>query len=744
MGYERVDLVEGRGQFARRGGILDIFPMTAHRPARLEFFDDEVDSIRRFNITTQRSEEKAGELVIYPARELIVRDDTREKARLAADKEYLAQRRKLGKKGEQGALRQLQEKFGELLEDFDGYFSGIEQFLPYFYNETITLLDYLPDRSPIFIDEPSRVKEVVEEVLRERAETYADLLAKGKLLPSQFLTYAGWEHLQAGFASHITIYSSLLPRQPGFVKPEQMINFPGKSVPSFMGNLGLLAGEMRQWHASGYAVVVLVSSQLRAQQLLLALRDYNIDAFYANSLEGHVRAGNVVISNGSLLAGFELPGCRLVVLTESEVYGQRKKPRREWRRSDRLAPFVDIKAGDYVVHVNHGIGRYLGVTPLTIQGIQKEYLLVKFAGEDKLYVPVDQVGLIQKYLGSEGEAPRLSRLGGGEWNRAKGKVKEAVREMASDLLALYAARETVKGHAFGKDTVWQREFEDAFPFEETPDQLRAVDEIKFDMERTRPMDRLLCGDVGYGKTEVALRAVFKAVMEGKQVAVLAPTTILAQQHYNTFRERLAGYPVVVDVLSRFRTTREQRQVLQELERGTVDIVIGTHRLLQEDVRFKDLGLLVVDEEQRFGVAHKERLKIISKNVDVVTLSATPIPRTLHMSLVGMRDTSILETPPENRYPVQTYVLEEDPVLIREAICREMGRGGQVFFVYNRIFDMERVSLWLQGLVPEARIAIAHGQIKEDELERVMLDFMNHEYDVLVCTTIIENGLDIPN
>ncbi|MDD4238531.1 MAG: transcription-repair coupling factor [Desulfotomaculaceae bacterium] len=744
IGYERVDLVEERGQFARRGGILDIFPMTAHRPARLEFFDDEVDSIRRFNIATQRSEEKVNELVIYPARELIISDAAWEKARHMVEKEYRAQCRKLEKMGERGALQQLQERFGELLEGFGGYFSGIEQFLPYFYPKTVTLLEYLPGQIPIFMDDPSRVTEVVEAVLKERADTYADLLAKGKLLPSQFLTYAGWEHLQAGLASHTAIYSSLLPRQPEFIKPEQIINFPGKSVPAFLGNLELLAGEIRHWRLSGYAVVVLVSSQLRAQQLLVSLRDYNIDAFYANSLEGHVRAGNVVISNGNPVAGFELPGCRLVVLTESEVYGQRKKPRREWKQSDRLAPFVDIKTGDYVVHVNHGIGRYLGVTPLTIQGIQKEYLLVKFAGEDKLYVPVDQVGLIQKYLGSEGEAPRLSRLGGGEWARAKGKVKEAVREMAHELLALYADRETVKGHAFGMDTVWQREFEDAFPFEETPDQLRAADEIKSDMENPRPMDRLLCGDVGYGKTEVALRAVFKAVMEGKQVAVLAPTTILAQQHYNTFQERLAGYPVVVEVLSRFRATREQRKVLQELERGTVDIVIGTHRLLQEDVRFKDLGLLVVDEEQRFGVAHKERLKVLSKSVDVVTLSATPIPRTLHMSLVGMRDTSILETPPENRYPVQTYVLEEDPVLIREAIRREMGRGGQVFFVYNRIFDMERVSLWLQGLVPEARIAIAHGQIKEDELERVMLDFMSHEYDVMVCTTIIENGLDIPN
>ncbi|HOV80861.1 MAG TPA: transcription-repair coupling factor, partial [Bacillota bacterium] len=406
--------------------------------------------------------------------------------------------------------------------------------------------------------------------------------------------------------------------------------------------------------------------------------------------------------------------------------------------------FVELKVGDYVVHVNHGIGRYLGVVPLAIGGIRKEYLLVQYAGEDKLYVPVDQVGLIQKYLGGEGDAPRLSRLGGGDWARVKGRVKDAVRDMAGELLALYAARETMKGHSFGPDTVWQREFEDTFPYEETPDQLRATEEVKADMESNKPMDRLLCGDVGYGKTEVALRAAFKAVVDGKQVAVLVPTTILAQQHYNTFQERLAGFPVKVEVLSRFRTLREQRRVVEGLERGTVDIVIGTHRLIQDDVRFKNLGLLVVDEEQRFGVAHKERLKMLRKNVDVLTLSATPIPRTLHMSLAGVRDTSILETPPEDRYPVQTYVVEEDPVLIREAIRRELNRGGQVFFVYNRIMDLERVAMWLQELVPEARIAVAHGQVKDDELEQVMLDFIGRQYDLLVCTTIIENGLDISN
>ncbi|MDD4169641.1 MAG: transcription-repair coupling factor, partial [Desulfotomaculaceae bacterium] len=494
----------------------------------------------------------------------------------------------------------------------------------------------------------------------------------------------------------------------------------------------------------GYAIVLLVSGHQRQQQLLSDLIDCKIDAFYTGSLEGHVRAGNVAIAAGNLEGGFEFPFCRLVVLTEFDIYGQRKKLRRERKRYERLTPFVDMKVGDHIVHVNYGIGRYLGVVPLTIGGIQKEYLLVKYAGEDKLYVPVDQVGLIQKYLGSEGESPRLSRLGGGEWTRVKSRVKEAVREMAQDLLALYAARETVQGYAFGPDTVWQKEFEEAFPYEETPDQTRAVEDIKADMERSRPMDRLLCGDVGYGKTEVAMRAAFKAVMEGKQVAILVPTTILAQQHYNTFQQRLARYPVNVDVLSRFRTAREQRQVKLGLELGSIDIVIGTHRLVQEDVRFKDLGLLVIDEEQRFGVAHKERLKYISKNVDVLTLSATPIPRTLHMSLVGLRDTSILETPPKDRYPIQTYVMDEDPVLFREAIRRELGRGGQVFFVYNRVLDMERTAMWLQELVPEASIAIAHGQMKEDDLEQVMLDFLNGKFGVLVCTTIIENGLDISN
>ncbi len=744
MGYERLELVEERGQFALRGGILDVYPMTAHRPFRLEFFDDELDSIRRFNAATQRSEENVRTFTLYPARELVVAGQRRDGARRALVKEYNEQAAKLKRLADPGPARRLSEKFNEVIENFSGYFNDIEHYLPFFYTEIVTIIDYLPAETPVFLSEPARIRDIIDAAQRERAETCADLLGQGRLLPAQCRDDIGWEQMNKALAGRRTIYSSLLPRQMGLIKPRNIVNFPGKTMSGFMGNIGMLAQEIRRWRKAGSAVVLLVSGSQRQQQLIAALRDEQIDAFYAASLEGRLRGGNVAVTPGALAGGFEFPACGLVLVTENDIYGQRRRPRKEWKQADRLAPFVDIKAGDYVVHVNHGIGRYLGITPLTIDGIQKEYLLLKYTGEDKLYVPVDQVGLIQKYLGGEGEAPRLSRLGGAEWARAKGRVREAVREMAGDLLALYASRETTIGHRFGKDTVWQKQFEESFPYEETPDQLRAIEEIKADMEQPKPMDRLLCGDVGYGKTEVALRAAFKAVNDSKQVAILAPTTILAQQHYNTCLERMAGYPIKIEVLSRFRTPAEQRRVLRGLARGTVDVVIGTHRLLQGDVHFKDLGLLIVDEEQRFGVAHKEQLKMLSKGVDVLTLSATPIPRTLHMSLVGIRDTSILETPPEDRYPVQTFVLEEDPILIKEAIHREMSRSGQVFFVYNRVADLDRVAAWVKSLVPEARIAAAHGQMREEDLEQAMLDFLNREYDVLISTTIIENGLDLPN
>lgn len=746
-GYEQTELVELRGQFSSRGGILDVFPVTFERPVRIEFFDDEVDSIRFFDPESQRSEQNVNSVSFGPATELIVNDEVRMRALEMLETEYRSQLKKITR----AAPAEVKARQAELAQNIisqlaaGGFSVEWEQFLPYFYSRSSTLLDYLPPQSIVAVNDPIRAKEIVESIQKEREQTWTDLLATGKILPGQFNNYVDWSRLSAGLAHRRVIYVSLLPRQPKDVHPENVVNFATRGMQTFLGRLDMLAGAVRHYKKMGYAVVLLVNTAERARQLQEYLRDAQIDAFYVHPLVREVRPGNVVVSLGRLANGFELISGKLAIITENEIYGELRSPRRErYRKAKQTVPFADLKAGDYVVHVNHGIGRYQGVVSLSIGGVQKDYLLIQYAGEDKLYVPTDQIGLIQKYLGTEGAAPKLSRLGGNEWARVKGRVKEAVREMAEELLALYAARQKLPGHAFAPDTVWQKEFEANFPYEETPDQLRAIEEVKADMERPRPMDRLLCGDVGYGKTEIALRAAFKAVVEGKQVAVLVPTTILAQQHFLTFRERFAGFPVTVEMLSRFRSPKEQRQVIAGIREGKVDIVIGTHRLVQEDVTFKDLGLVVVDEEQRFGVAHKERLKQLRQDVDVLTLTATPIPRTLHMSLIGVRDTSLLETPPENRFPVQTYVLEEDPVLIREAIRRELGRGGQVFFVYNRVIDLDRVAAWLQGQVPEARLAIAHGQMREDDLEQVMMDFVEGLYDILVCTTIIENGLDIPN
>ena len=786
MGYERVALVEGRGQFAVRGGIVDLFPPTANRPVRLEFFDDEIDSIRIFNVDNQRSADNQKMVVIFPAREMIAPDGARwAKAVPRLEQEYRKQLDRLERSGSAEARRRLQETVGQLLsliEDFaalpetpheaarrsalgpapsvgaagkgetgrplpeGGYAGGMEQFLPFLYPDSATLFNYLPAGSLVYVDDPVRVAEVALNLGRERIALNSERLAKGWILPGQAQPPLDWDRLTAELAARQVLAGSLLPRQSEWLKPGQTVPLSGRGVPNFLGKIDLLARTIKEWQREGYAVVAVVSGQERGNQLQTVLQDYQIDAFYTASLQGRVRAGNVALTPGRLKEGFQLTSCRLAVVAETDVFNRPKgyAAKKKQPEGQRLAPFVDLKSGDYVVHLQHGIGRYAGIVSLTVGEILREYLLIQYAAEDKLYVPVEQVGLVQKYLGSEGNAPRLSRLGGGDWNRVKTRVKEAVREIAGELLTLYAARETVPGFAFGPDTVWQAEFEAAFPYEETADQLKAVAEVKADMERPNPMDRLLCGDVGYGKTEVALRAAFKAAMESKQTAVLAPTTILAQQHYNTFRERLSAYPVRVEVLSRFRSPKEQRLILKDLAQGAVDILIGTHRLIQEDVRFKDLGLLIIDEEQRFGVAHKEKLKFFRKNVDVLTLSATPIPRTLHMSLVGLRDTSLLETPPQGRYPVQTYVLDEDPILFREAIRKEIGRGGQVFFVYNRIMDMAQVALWLQDLAPEARIAMAHGKMREDDLEQVMQEFLEREHDVLVCTTIIENGLDLAN
>lgn len=745
LGYKRVDLIEGKGQFSVRGGIVDIFPL-AGEPLRFEFFDDEVDSIRIFDIETQKSIEKIFETIITPAKEVLFNDDINLiRENIFNDLNNQLKKLKRAKKLE--TYDRLREKVEGFLEEIDnGINDHLEGWLAYLYPEARTLLDYLPPKSMILIDEPKRSFDQIKLIEREHTEIYLNLLESGRILPGQMRGFINQEDLILSLANYPGAAFSLLPKQPNKFSPKAIINLQSKSIPAFNGKVDLLLEEIKEWRRQDYSVVLVISNQERCQNTRKALLENGIEAVIYDSFENTIVPGQVAIIEGLLENGFDVPQIKLIILTDWELFGKKKSlkiPSKSSRQSN-LAIFSDLKIGDFVVHINHGIGKYLGVEKLEIGGVHKDYLVLKYAGEDKLYITTDQVGSIQKYLGAEAQPPKLYKLGGNDWIKVKSRVKASIQDMAQDLLALYAVREKLSGFSFSPDTIWQKEFDDAFPYEETPDQLKSIEEIKRDMEKTKPMDRLLCGDVGYGKTEVAIRAAFKAIMDGKQVAVLVPTTILAQQHFNTFKERFADYPIKIEMLSRFRSPKEQKISIQNAAIGMVDVIIGTHRIIQGDVKFKDLGLLIIDEEQRFGVAHKEKLKQLKKNIDVLTLTATPIPRTLHMSLVGVRDMSVLETPPEDRFPVQTFVVEFNYEVIRDVIRREINRGGQVYFVHNKIMDLEKILSNLETLIPEARIAVAHGRMKEDKLEAIMLAFMEGEYDVLLCTTIIETGLDIPN
>jgi transcription-repair coupling factor (superfamily II helicase) len=595
------------------------------------------------------------------------------------------------------------------------------------------------------LDELGRVQEVSKQLENEEAEWHLALLQKGEMVNGVPLALS-YEELNQRRKQKV-LYMTLFLRHHGHVQPQNIVNLTCRSMQNFHGQIHVLKQESERWRKSQFATVILASNQERARKMENVLADYDIDAHLVDRSTPPV-PGQIHIVEGQLESGFELPQQKLVVVTEKEVFNSKttKAPRRNKKLSnaERLKNYNELKVGDYVVHVDHGIGRYIGIETLEVNGAHKDYLHLRYKGSDKLYVPVEKIDLVQKYVASEGKEPKLYPLGGSEWKRVKSKAKSSVQDIADDLIKLYAEREASVGHAFQKDDAEQKEFEGVFPYQETEDQLQAIEEIKRDMEKPRPMDRLLCGDVGYGKTEVALRAAFKAIAEGKQVAFLVPTTILAQQHYETALERFEDFPINIGVLSRFRTRKEQQETLNGLKKGTYDMVIGTHRLLSKDVVFKDLGLLVVDEEQRFGVTHKEKIKKMKANVDVLTLTATPIPRTLHMSMLGVRDLSVIETPPENRFPVQTYVTEYTGSLVREAIERELARGGQVYFLYNRVDSIQRMAEHISALVPNARVASAHEQMKETELEGTMLDFLEGSYDVLVSTTIIETGVDIPN
>jgi transcription-repair coupling factor (superfamily II helicase) len=748
LGYQRAEVVENPGYFSVRGGIVDVFPFTSPQPYRIEFFDDEVDSIRRFDPVSQLSLENREEAAIHPAREVFLTKDAIShcRARLSADLQQ--QVRRLIKGGLQEAARRLEEKTAGHLEQLTAgiWHEGLEQFRQLLYLEPANLWAYFSARPVVVMEEAGRIKDSLALAAMETGELFSQLLATGRVLPVQAENRLDFSHLLELIKGRPLVSFSVLPKSLPGINPQNILGMSAKVMHPFMGKIELLAEELKNWRQAKNSVILLTGDAKRADMLRNTLWDYGVEVVVAGELTACPLPGQVTVAWGFISKGLEIPQWKLVMISDNEMFGRqmRQRPRRSFKEGSRIAAFTDLKVGDYVVHVQHGIGRYRGIEKLEAGGIEKDYLVVQYVGEDRLYVPTEQISSIQKYVGGEGHGPKLNRLGGNEWARTKKKVKESVQAMADDLLNLYASREAALGYSFSPDTVWQQEFEAMFPYTETPDQLRAIEAAKKDMESSRSMDRLLCGDVGYGKTEVALRAAFKAVMDGKQVAMLVPTTILAQQHYHTFKERMEAFPITLGLLSRFRSPKEQEEAVKGLQLGTIDIVIGTHRLLSADIKFKNLGLVIVDEEQRFGVAHKERLKQLCHHVDVLTLTATPIPRTLYMSMVGVRDISVIETPPEDRFPVQTYVVEYSPELVREAIRRELARGGQVFFVHNRIVDIERTAGHLQELLPDARIAVAHGQMKEDQLEQVMLEFIDGNIDVLVSTSIVENGLDISN
>ena len=746
-GYERIETVEGKGQFALRGGILDIAPLDGEA-VRIEFYDDEIDSIRTFDLGTQKSIAAVNKVRISPAMEYVVTREELGQLRFAIRAEARKTTGRLTRAGRKDAAERLQNKVNFLEERLEQGIldENVYSFLSLVNMPLVPFFSYLSEDHFVVLDEPLRLKEQLEFQANERSLEFTHQLEHGEGFvhpEAQFIDYN--DILIHGERHPLISLSTLLRQAPG-LSPKRIFNLTARPLTGFMGKTSKLVEEIEHRKDAGNVVALFVGDEEHVERLIQGLKDRGVTAS-RKELKDPVEEGHVYVYPYSLDHGFELPLGKLVILTETEIYKREskavgKKPSTPAQKSIFIS---DLKPGDYVVHVHHGIGQFTGIERLAVGGIEKDYFGIRYAGEDRLYVPLDQLHLLQKYLGSAAETlPKLYKLGGTEWYKVKSKTRSAVKEMAIDLVKLYAKREAIQGFAFSQDNVWQNEFEEKFPYVETPDQLQSIADVKVDMMRPRPMDRLLCGDVGYGKTEVALRAAFKAVQDSKQVAVLVPTTILGQQHFNTFRERFIGYPITIEMLSRFRSQKEQKEILEGLKEGRIDIIVGTHRILSDAVNFKDLGLLVIDEEQRFGVAHKEKLKTLKGNVDVLTLSATPIPRTLHMSLVGVRDMSVIETPPEGRYPVQTYVTEFRADVVRDAIRREIQRGGQVFYVHNRVEDMDKVTHFLRQLVPEARFGVAHGQMRETELERVMLDFLEQEIDVLVSTTIIETGLDMPN
>ena len=750
MGYERTGQVDGMGQFSVRGGILDVFPLTEELPVRIELWGDEVDSIRSFDPESQRSVAQMEAVLLYPAAELAVSDERITDGIVKIEKDAKKQEKLFREQKKVEEAHRIHQIIKELCEGLQEGFevSGLDGYIRYFCDKTVSFLDYMKEKgAAVILDEPQRLKEKLETVEAEFRESMEHRLEKGYLLPGQAdLLFSARAVLAAVQLPEAVFMTGLDQRLPGMtVKNKYSIT--GKNVNSYQNSFEILIKDLSRWKKEGYRVVLLSASRTRASRLAGDLREYDLRAFCPDDAGRTVAPGEILVTYGKLHKGFEYSLIKFVVITEGDMFGnerQRKKRKKYNYEGKKISSFSELSVGDYVVHESHGLGVYRGIEKIEQDHIIKDYIKVEYADGGNLYLPATRLEGIQKYAGSDAKVPKLNRLGGAEWGKTKTKVRTAVKEIAKELVELYAARQDAEGFQYGEDTVWQKEFEEMFPYEETDDQMTAIEDTKKDMESRRIMDRLICGDVGYGKTEIALRAAFKAVQEGKQVAYLVPTTILAQQHYNTFVQRMKDFPVRVDMMSRFCSPGQVKKTLEGLKKGFVDIVIGTHRILSKDVQFKDLGLLIIDEEQRFGVTHKEKIKQLKQNVDVLTLTATPIPRTLHMSLIGIRDMSVLEEPPVDRVPIQTYVMEYNDEMVREAIHRELARGGQVYYVYNRVNNIDEIASHVASLVPEAQVAFAHGQMNERQLERIMLDFINGDIDVLVSTTIIETGLDIPN
>lgn len=748
IGYTRVPMIDGQGQFAVRGGIIDIFSYTDETPVRIELWDDEIDSIRFFDVESQRSVEKIQTYDVFPATEWILSEDEIdagfEKVKDEVEKQLvtLGNDKKKKTQQEMDACNRLRHAYADFERTRD-----YSKFILSFTDEIEGFTDYFPKDETVFVlDEPDRIMERMELISYEYEESMKNRLEGGYVVASQTKLMRPIAEVYKNMQSSRLMLLSSLDYKPKMLKPADYLRIDARSISSYNNSFEYLADDINKYKRTGYRVVLVCNSRTRAARIVADLEELGTQSYFSEDYDKEIMPGTVMVTYGNIHRGFEYPLIGFVIITENDIFTSRTRKKQKKKYEGRsIAGFNELNVGDYVVHEMHGLGVYKGIEKITVEGVEKDYIKIEYAGNSNLYVLATQLDRLQKYAASDTEKkPKLNKLGSVEWNKTKAKVHGAVEEIAKDLVELYSIRQNQKGYAFGPDTVWQKEFEEMFPYEETDDQLNAIADTKADMESTRIMDRLICGDVGYGKTEVAIRAAFKAVQEGKQVAYLVPTTILAQQHFNTFEQRMKNFPLKVAQLSSFRTNKEIKETLADLKKGFVDVVIGTHRLLSKDVEFKDLGLLIIDEEQRFGVAHKEKIKKLKNNIDVLTLSATPIPRTLHMSLVGIRDMSVLEEPPVDRVPIQTFVTEHNDEMIREAINRELARGGQVYYVYNRVRSIDEVAAHIQELVPQANVAFAHGQMEKRELEKIMVDFINGDIDVLISTTIIETGMDISN